>query len=55
MEIGLKQIKLHCVKIVRIQSFPGSYFPGFELNVRMRENGEQKNSEYGFCYVILEL
>ena len=42
----------HCVKNVRIRSFSGPYFPAFELNistysVRMRENKDQKNSEYG--------
>ena len=37
----------HCVKIVRIRSFSGPYFPAFWLNtVQMRENTEQKNSEY---------
>ena len=33
----------HCVKIVRIRSFSGPYFP---YSVRMRENMDQKNSEY---------
>ena len=50
----------YCVKSVRIRSFSGPYFPAFGLNterysvlcispysVRMRENTEQKNSEYG--------
>ena len=31
----------HCVKIVRFRSFSGPY------SVRMRENMDQKNSEYG--------
>ena len=31
----------HCVKSVRIRSFSGPY------SVRMRENADQKNSEYG--------
>ena len=31
----------HCVKSVRIQSFSGPY------SVQMRENTDQKNSEYG--------
>ena len=31
----------HCVKNVRIQSYSGPY------PVRMRENSDQKNSEYG--------
>ena len=31
----------HCVKSVRIQSFSGPY------SVRMRENTDQKISEYG--------
>ena len=41
------------MKSVRIRSFSGPYFPAFELNteryysVRMRENTDQKNSEYG--------
>ena len=44
---------LHCVKSVLIQSFSGPYFPAFHPNtensysVRMRENTDQKNSEYG--------
>ena len=42
----------HCVKSVRIRSFSGPYFPAFRLSispysVRMRENTDQKNSEYG--------
>ena len=40
----------HCVESVGIQSFCGPYFPVFGLNtysVRMRENMDQKNSEYG--------
>ena len=37
----------HCVKIVRIRSFSGPHFSAFWLNtVQMRENTEQKNSEY---------
>ena len=50
---------LHCVKIVRIRRFSGPYFPTLGLNterygvslripVRMRENNDQKNSEYGY-------
>ena len=46
------------MKSVRIRSYSGPYFPAFGLNtkeilrispysVRMRENGEQNNSEYG--------
>ena len=42
------------MKSVRIQSFSGPYFPALKLNterygvlVRMRENTDQKNSEYG--------
>ena len=48
---------LHCVKSVLIWSFSGPYFTAFRLNmescsvspysVRMRENTDQKNSEYG--------
>ena len=43
---------LHCVKSVCIWSFSGPYFPTFRQNsispysVRMRENADQKNSEY---------
>ena len=42
--------KSHLVKSVRIRSFSGPHFPVFGLNtylVRMRENVNQKNSEYG--------
>ena len=35
----------HCAKSVRIQSYSGPYFPVF--SVRMRENMDQNNSEYG--------
>ena len=46
---------LHCVKSVRIRSYSGPHFPVFGLNterkcgilVRMRENADQNNSEYG--------
>ena len=54
---------VHCLKSVRIWSFSGPYFPEFGLNteryclslslclssrsVRMRDNMDQKNSEYG--------
>ena len=31
----------HCIKIVRIRSFLGPYFPAFGLNT------DQKNFEYG--------
>ena len=45
----------HCVKSGRIRSFSGPYFPAFGLhteryrvkNVQMRENMDQKKSEYG--------
>ena len=48
----------HCIKSVRIRIFSGPYFPVLTLNtkrhevslrifVRMRENNDQKNSEYG--------
>ena len=36
-------IRLHCGKSVRIRSCSGPYFP---YSVRMRENTDQKNSEY---------
>ena len=42
-------LMLNCVKSVRIRGFSGPFFPAFELNtdsVRMRENKDQKNSEY---------
>ena len=43
---------VHCVKCVLIRSYPGPHFPAFGLNispylVRMRENADQNNSEYG--------
>ena len=38
----------HRVKIFRIQSYSGQYFPAFGLNtVRMGENADQNNFEYG--------
>ena len=45
----------HCVKIVRIRSFSGTYFLTFGLNTEILnfrtqsewENADQKNSEYG--------
>ena len=43
---------LHCVRSIRIWSFSGPYFPTFRQNsispysVRMRENADQRNSEY---------
>ena len=48
----------HCVKPVHIQSYSGPHFPAFGLNterygvsppylVRMREDVDQNNSEYG--------
>ena len=44
--------KCHCAKCVRIRSFPGLYCSAFELrifpySVRIRENTDQKISEYG--------
>ena len=47
---------IHCVKSVRIRDYSGSHFPAFGLNteryifpysVRMRENADQNNPEYG--------
>ena len=44
---------MQCVKSVRIPSNSGPYFPAFGLNteitsiVRMQENTDQNNSEYG--------
>ena len=49
----LKQSKKsYCVKSVRIWSYSGPHFPAFWLNtnlysVRMRENVDQNNSDYG--------
>ena len=59
----------HYVKSDRIQSYSGPYFPAFGLNterygvsenlVRMREDADQNNSEYGhfscsiFCFKSL--
>ena len=58
---GQKQT-LHCVKSVPIRSYSGPYFPAFRRNskryflslrsispysVRMRENTDENNSEYG--------
>ena len=34
--------RVHCVKSVRIRSYSGQY------SVRMRENTDQNNSEYGY-------
>ena len=46
--------QIHCVQSVRIRSYSGPYFPAFGQNterypysVRMRENTNQNNSEYG--------
>ena len=44
----------HCVKGVRIWSYSGPHFPAFgqsisPYSVRMRENTDQNNSEYGHC------
>ena len=49
-------IQCHCVKSVRIRNFSGLYFPKFGLCIqsippylfRMRENTDQKNSEYRY-------
>ena len=39
---------MHDVKSVHIRSYFGPHFPAFGLNtVRMRENTDQNNSEYG--------
>ena len=35
------------VKCVRIRSYSGPHFPTFKLNIEMRENTDQNNSEYG--------
>ena len=57
----LAHTRSHCLKGIRIWSYSGPYFPTFGLNmetyfvsqysVRMRENTDQNNSEYGhfFC------
>ena len=48
--------KLHCVKSVCIRSYSGTHFPAFgyedklrifPYSVRMRENVDQNNYEYG--------
>ena len=39
-KVSSKVTRTHCVKSVRIRSFPGRYFPTFGLNT------DQKNSEY---------
>ena len=61
----------HCVKNVDIRSFSGLYFPAFGIlteryspySVRVRENMDQKNSEYGhfscsadqqFCLILCQ-
>ena len=51
-ESGARVSHLHSVKSVRIRSYSGPYFPAFGRNteryfVRMRENTDQNNSEYG--------
>ena len=40
---------INCVKSARIRSYSGPYFPAFGLmySVRIRENADQNNSEYG--------
>ena len=49
----LKSGIMRCAKNVRIRIFSGPYIPAFGLNteyvysVRMRENTDLKNSEYG--------
>ena len=54
--IRAKHQNMHCVKSVRIRSYSGPYFPAVELikihcispySVRMRENTDKNNSEYG--------
>ena len=55
--LGASSRGYHCVKSVRIQSFFVMHFPVFGLNtedtrispylIRMRENADQKKSEYG--------
>ena len=43
---------MHCMKVFHIGGFSGPYFLAFRLSispysVRIRENMDQKNSEYG--------
>ena len=39
---------IHCVKSVRIRSYSGQHFLAFsQYSVRMQENANQNNSEYG--------
>ena len=40
---------IHCVEIVFVRSFSGPY------SVRMRENTDQKNSEYRHCDRMIEI
>ena len=51
---GMEFHQIHCVQSVRIRSYSGPYFSAFGQNterypysVRMRENTNQNNSEYG--------
>ena len=55
----------HCVKSVLIRSYSGPHFPAFGLNterysvvspnsVRLRENEDQNNSEYGHFYAVFK-
>ena len=54
--IRAKYQNVHCVKSVRIRGYSAPYFPAVELieihrispySVRMRENTDKNNSEYG--------
>ena len=42
-----QQAKLHCVKIIRIRDFSGSYFPAFGLNTERYSVSLRIRSECG--------
>ena len=43
--VELMTTKLHCVKSARIRSYPGPYFPAFELNTERYEKCLRIQSE----------
>ena len=52
-ELLIKEYTNHCGKSVHIRSYSGPHFLAFGLrispySVRMRENADQNNSEYGY-------
>ena len=56
-----KTVQVSCVKRFRIRSYPGPHFPAFVLStrrygaVRMRENADQKNSEYAVSRSVYDV